>query len=109
MNIANEIVDMAGAALHKAFGIDYPEKPELEGLIVQMAEQQKLLAVTLVSHHIESGLKKTRPFRFLLPKSVVLDWFMVNSCLFWWSFTCQTLAVNARNCAKTTKSKSDAL
>ena len=26
-------------------------------------------------------IKKTRPFRFLLLKSVVLDWFMVCSCL----------------------------
>ena len=34
--------------------------------------------------------------------SVVLDWFMVSSCLFRWSFTCPTLAVNARNRAKTT-------
>ena len=55
------------------------------------------------------GLKKTKPFRFLLLKSVVLDWFMVSSCLSWWSFACQTLAVNARNHAKTTKFKSDAL
>ena len=29
-----------------------------------------------------SGLKKTWPFRFLLLKTVVLDWFMVGSCLF---------------------------
>ena len=29
-----------------------------------------------------SELKKTRPFRFLLLKGVVLDWFMVSSCLF---------------------------
>ena len=34
---------------------------------------------------------------------------MVSSCLFRWSFTCQSLAVNARNCAKTTKFKSDIL
>ena len=34
-----------------------------------------------------SGLKKTRPFRILLLESVVLDWFMVTSCLFGWSFT----------------------
>ena len=53
-----------------------------------------------------SGLKKTRPFRFPLLKSVVLDWFMASSCLFRWSFTCQSLAVNARNRAKTTKFKS---
>ena len=57
----------------------------------------------------KSGLKKTRPFRFVLLKSAVLDWFMVSSCLFWWSFTCQTLAANARNRAKTTKFKSDVL
>ena len=49
-----------------------------------------------------SGLKKTRPFRFLLLKSVVLNCFMVSSCIFWWSFTWQTLAVDARNRAKTT-------
>ena len=30
---------------------------------------------------------------------------MGSSCLFWWSFTCQTWAVNARNRAKTTNSK----
>ena len=34
-------------------------------------------------NHFGSGLKKTRPFRFLLLKGVVLDWFMVSSCLFW--------------------------
>ena len=50
-------------------------------------------------------LKKTRPFRFLLLASVVLDWFMVNSCFCWWSFTCQNLAVNARSRAETTKLK----
>ena len=49
-----------------------------------------------------SGLKKTKPFRFPLLKSVVLDFFMVSSFVFLWSFTCQTLAVNARNCAKNT-------
>ena len=52
-----------------------------------------------------SRLKKTRPFRFLLLKSVVLDWFMVSSCLSRWSLTCQNLAVNARNRAKTTNQK----
>ena len=56
-------------------------------------------------YSFQSGLKKTRPFRFLLPKSVVLDWFMVSSCLFRWSFTCQTLVVNVRNRAKTTNAK----
>ena len=40
---------------------------------------------------------------FLLLKSVVLDWLMVSYCLFLWSFTCQTLAVNARNRANTNK------
>ena len=55
------------------------------------------------------GLKKTRPFRFLLLKTAVLDWFMVSFCLFRWSLTCQTPAVNARNGAKTTKFKSDVL
>ena len=44
-----------------------------------------------------SGLRKTRPLKFLLLKSVVLDWFMVSSCLFRCSFICQDLAVNARN------------
>ena len=34
---------------------------------------------------------------------------MVSSCLFRWAFTCQTLAVNARNRAKTTRFKSDVL
>ena len=58
----------------------------------------------------KSGLKKTRPFRFLLLESVVLDWFMVGSCLFRWSFTCQNLAaVNARNRAESTRIKSDVL
>ena len=52
-----------------------------------------------------SGLKNTRPFRFLLLKSVVLDWFMVSSCLFRWSLACQNLAVNTRNRAKTTRIK----
>ena len=51
-----------------------------------------------------SGLKNTRPFRFLRLKSAVLDWFMVSSCHFRWSFTCQNLAVNAMNRAKTSKS-----
>ena len=55
------------------------------------------------------GLKKTRPFRFLLLESVVLDWCMVSFCLFQWSFTDQNLAVNARNCAETTKTESDVL
>ena len=32
---------------------------------------------------------------------------MVSSCIFWWSFTCQNLAVNARHCAKTTIFTSD--
>ena len=45
---------------------------------------------------IISGLKKTGPFRFLLLKSVVLDWFMVSSCPFRWSFTCQNLALNLK-------------
>ena len=57
----------------------------------------------------ESGLKKTRPFRFLLLNTVVLDWFLVSSCLSRWSLTCQTLAVNAKNRTKTTKFKSDIL
>ena len=58
-----------------------------------------------------SGLKKTRPLRFLLLESVVLDWFMVISCFSEsrWSFTCQYLAVSARNRAKTTKLKNDVL
>ena len=34
---------------------------------------------------------------------------MVSSCFLWWSFTCQDLAVNARNRAKITKLKSDVL
>ena len=34
---------------------------------------------------------------------------MVSSCLFRWSFTCQNLAVSAKNRAKTTKIKSDVL
>ena len=42
-------------------------------------------------------------------RTVALDWFMVSSCLLRWPFTCQTLAVNARNRAKTTKFKSDVL
>ena len=42
-------------------------------------------------------------------KTVVLDCFMVSSCLSRWSFICQHLAVNARNRAKTTKIKSDIL
>ena len=49
---------------------------------------------------LQSGLKKTRAFRFLLLEDVVLDWFMRSSCLFWWSFACQNLAVNARNRAE---------
>ena len=55
------------------------------------------------------GFKKTRPCRFLLLESVVLDWFMVSSCLFRWSFTFQNLATNAWNRAETTKIKSDVL
>ena len=55
---------------------------------------------------LKSGLKKTRPFRFLPLKSVVLDWFMVSSCLFRWSFTWQSMQGTR---AKTTKFKSDVL
>ena len=51
-----------------------------------------------------SGLKKNRPFRALLLRSVVLDSFMVVFGFFR-SCTCQTLAVNARNRVKTTKFK----
>ena len=50
-----------------------------------------------------------QPVRTVLLESVVLDWFMVISCLFRWSVTCQNFAVNARNCAETTKIKSDIL
>ena len=60
-------------------------------------------------NYISSGLNKTLPFRLLLVKSVVLDWFMVRSCILRWSFICQNLAVNARNRAKITKIKSDVL
>ena len=55
------------------------------------------------------GIKKTRHFRFLLLKSVVLDWFMLCSYLFRWSFPCQNLAVNARNHPKTRRNKSGVL
>ena len=81
------------------------EKRGLWEGVVQKPLRRALFCVFLCS----SGLKKTRPFRFLLLKSAVLDWFVVSSCLVWLSFTCQTLAVNARNRAKTTKFKSDVL
>ena len=56
-----------------------------------------------------SGLKKTRPFRFLLLKSVVFDWFMVSSCLFSGRSPAKTLEVNARDRARIAKFKSDVL
>ena len=50
---------------------------------------------------------KDRDLRSL--KVVVLNWFMVSSCIFRWSFICQILPVNARNLVETTKIKSDVL
>ena len=60
---------------------------------------------------IFSGLKKTRPSRFLLLKILECSFGLVNGQFlpFRWSFTCQTMAVNARNRANTTKFKSDVL
>ena len=39
-------------------------------------------ALSFTQAHLCSGLKKTRPFRFLLLRNVVLDQSMVSSCLF---------------------------
>ena len=49
-----------------------------------------------------SGLKKTRPFRFLLLDSN-LGLVHLQFLPFRWSFTCQDVAVNARNRAENNK------
>ena len=55
------------------------------------------------------GLKKTRPFRFLLLKRCSFGLVHGEFFPFWVVVHVQKLAVNARNCAKTTKIKSGVL
>ena len=56
-----------------------------------------------MSFHNNRDLRRPGLLDFLLLESVVLDWFMVSFCLFfWWSFTCQNAAFSTRNFAETT-------